>query len=205
MDPMILTRSHPNIRPFGSGGKGRGRITENFYTNFYGRYYGVNCNVRCWIILNFKLKNLAKFFWPRPTLPSVLIREENRPSFRGGVYCRALTNREVGEMVNVSFLHQSTKNRLMEEYLIYFHFRLMHHRIVPRLAIPASRWDWHVPENDRNCSGWSSFQFCVVSDPMSLFTTTIVLPSCSVAIWPASIFGQIWKFPKFLHTPLSIV
>ena len=89
----------------------------------------------------------------------------------------------------------------MEEYLIYFHFRLMHHRIVPRLAIPASRWDWHVPENGRNCSGWSSFQFCVVSDPMSLFTTTIVLPSCSVAIWPSSIFGQIWKFPKFLHTP----
>ena len=118
---------------------------------------------------------------------------------------RALTKPEVGEMVHVSFVHQSTKNRLMEEYLIYFHFRLMHHRIVPRLAIPASRWDWHVPENGRNCSGWSSFQFCVVSDPMSLFTTTIVLPSCSVAICPSSNFGQIWKFPKFLHTPLSIV
>ena len=61
--------------------------------------------------------------------------------------------------------------------------------------------DWQVPENGRNCSGWSSFQFCVVSDPMSLFTTTIVLPSCSVAICPSSNFGQIWKFPKFLHTP----
>ena len=104
-------------------------------------------------------------------------------------------------MMNVSIFHQSTKNRLMEEYLIYFHFRLMHHRIVPRLAIPASRWDWHVPENGRNCSGWSSFQFCVVSDPMSFFTTTIVLPSCSVAISPSSNFGQIWKFPNFLDTP----
>ena len=61
--------------------------------------------------------------------------------------------------------------------------------------------DWQVPENGRNCSGWSSFQFCVVSDPMSLFTTTIVLPSCSVAISPSSNFGQIWKFPNFLMTP----
>ena len=106
--------------------------------------------------------------------------------------------------MNVSFLHQSTKNRLMEEYFIYFHFRLMHQRIVPRLAIPASRWDWHVPENGRNCSGWSSFQFCVVSDPMSFFTTTIVLPSCSVAISPSSNFGQFWKFPNFLDTPPSL-
>ena len=118
---------------------------------------------------------------------------------------RALTEREFGEMMNVSIFHQSTKNRLMEEYLIYFHFRLMHHRIVPRLGIPAFRWDWHVRENGRNCSGWSSFQFCVVSDPMSLFTTTIVLPSCSVAISPSSNFGQIWKFPNFLMTPPSNV
>ena len=114
---------------------------------------------------------------------------------------RVLTKRELGEMMNVSIFHQSTKNRLMEEYLIYFHFRLMHHRIVPRLAIPASRWDWHVPENGRNCWGWSSFQMCVVSDPMSLFTTTIVLPSCSVTISRSSNFGQIWKFPNFLMTP----
>ena len=91
----------------------------------------------------------------------------------------------------------------MEEYLIYFHFRLMHHRIVPRLAIPASWWDWHLPEIGRNCSGWSSFQFCVVSNPMSLFPTKIVLPSCSVATCPSSIFSQNWKFPKFLYTPLN--
>ena len=90
----------------------------------------------------------------------------------------------------------------MQEYLIYFHFRLMHYWFVPRLVIPASRWDWHLPENGRNCSGWSSFQFCVVSNPLSLFTTTIVLPSHSVATSPSSKFGQIWKFPNFLMTPL---
>ena len=104
-------------------------------------------------------------------------------------------------MMHVSFLHQSTRNRLMKEYLIYFHFRLMHHRIVPWLGIPAFGWDWNVPENARNCSGWSSFQFCVVSNPMSLFSTKIVLPRCSLAIYPSPKFSQIWKFPKFLYTP----
>ena len=118
---------------------------------------------------------------------------------------RDVTKREVGEMMHVSFIHQSTKNRLMKEYLIYFHFRLMHHRIVTRLAIPASRWDWHLPENGRNCSGCSSFQICVDSFPISLFTTLIVLPSCSDAICRSSIVGHIWKFPKFLHTPPRFV
>ena len=119
---------------------------------------------------------------------------------------RDLTKQEVGEMMHVSFFHQSTKNRLMKEYLIYFHFWLMHHRNVTRLANQASRWDWHVPENGRNyCSGWSSFQFCIVSDPMSLFTTTIVLSSCSVTISRSSNFSQIWKFPNFLMTPPSNV
>ena len=104
-------------------------------------------------------------------------------------------------MMHVSFFHQSTKNRLMKEYLIYFHFRLMHHRNVTRLANQASRWDWHLPENGRNCSGWSSFQFCADSFPICLFTTLIVLPICSEAICRSSIVGHIWKFPKFLYTP----
>ena len=106
--------------------------------------------------------------------------------------------------MHVSFIHQSTKNRLMKEYLIYFHFRLMHHRIVTRLAIPATRWDWYLPENGKNCSGCSSFQICVDSFPMSFFTMLIVLPSCSDAICRSSIVGHIWKFPKFLHTPLDL-
>ena len=118
---------------------------------------------------------------------------------------RDLTKQEVGEMMHVSFFHQSTKNRLMKEYLIYFHFRLMHHRNVTRLANQASRWDWHLPENGRNCSGWSSFQFCADSFPICLFTTLIVLPICSEAICRSSIVGHIWKFPKFLYTPPRFV
>ena len=118
---------------------------------------------------------------------------------------RDLTKQEVGEMMHVSFFHQSTKNRLMKEYLIYFHFRLMHHRNVTRLANQASRWDWHLPENGRNCSRWSSFQFCADSFPICWFTTLIVLPICSEAICRSSIVGHIWKFLKFLHTPPRFV
>ena len=80
---------------------------------------------------------------------------------------RALTKPETGEMIHVSWIHQSTKNRLMEEYLIYFHFWLMHQGIVPQREISPFERDWHVPENARNCSGWSSFPICLTSDPFS--------------------------------------
>ena len=157
------------------------------------------------------LNSVDKVFLQKKTKLLIYFRlnwRSNPAWHKGFLTCgfpRALTKPEVGEMMHVTFFHQSTKNRLMEEYLIYFHFRLMHHRIVPRLAIPASWWDWHVPEIGRNCSGWSSFQFCVVSNPMSLFPTKIVLPSCSVATCPSSIFSQNWKFPKFLYTPPRFV
>ena len=80
----------------------------------------------------------------------------------------------------------------------------MHQGIVTQREIMPFERDWHEPENARNCSGWSSFQFCADSFPICWFTTLIVLPISSEAICRSSIVGHIWKFPKFLYTPLDL-